>query len=106
MAWIFFRADTYGDAIYVLKNLFLFQDGFQLNEIGMGKQDFILAVVLIAIFCIAEIIEEYCNIHLRSLFYKFPYAVRVCAYVFVLMFVILFGMYGDLSANSFIYVQF
>lgn len=106
IAWIFFRADTYRDAIFVLKNLFLFSEGFQLSEIGMKKPDFILAIMLIILFGVAEIIEEFFNIDLQQIFCRFPYGIRVSIYVFGLMFVIMFGIYGNLSESSFIYLQF
>lgn len=106
IAWIFFRADTYRDAIFVLKNLFLFSEGFQLSEIGMKKPDFILAILLIILFGVVEIIEEFFNIDLQQIFCRFPYGIRVSIYVFALMFVIMFGIYGNLSESSFIYLQF
>ena len=73
-------------------------------KLGMQREDFILSIVLIVMLMALE------YLHTRTDLYAFiqnrPLPVRWTVYMTGIFIVILFGVYGTLSANSFIYFQF
>lgn len=104
-AWMFFRANTMSDAAWITKSLVKPEwEGFDLWNLGMGKEDFCLSILLIIVFIIIEIIQE--KIALREWLQKRCLPIRWAVYLVIIFTCILFGIYGDLSAASFIYFQF
>lgn len=106
LCWVFFRADSVSSALYMFRNIFPFRGDFVLDTLGIGKQDFIFSIVIVLIFMIIEVVQERGRIDLLVLFNKTPIYIRYIVYIFALMFIIMFGVYGELSPDSFIYQKF
>jgi len=107
-AWVFFRANTLTDSVYIFKNLFVFNfwtifDGSIFN-LGLDKNEFIVAVFSLLILLSYEIYERKNNIFkdLNS----FNIAIRWSFYLAAIFGIILFGIYGDYEKSQFIYFQF
>ncbi len=107
-AWIFFRANSFGDAIYIIKNISLvgFNDVFKgsLYELGLDKPDFILSCVsIIVLLWIDKLIE---NIDIFNVFRNENILFRWAVYYIIIFVIILFGFYGGYNESNFIYFQF
>ena len=95
-AWIFFRANTIHDAIYIIRHLFDIQ-----GTLHKGHQ-FLFSIFIIASFLFAELYLEYKhkkNIH----FPKQHWFIEAVFYIIIIMTIILFGVY---EGGQFIYFQF
>ena len=77
---------------------------FSAFKLGMQKEDFIFSVVLILLLMLLEYINTKTSIY--DFVQNRPLPVRWAVYMTGIFIVILFGVYGTLSANSFIYFQF
>lgn len=104
LAWVFFRAETLKDAAYVIGGMFSLHIKNDLFTIGFEKNDFILAIILIILLFIAEYLHQKKNLY--EILKRQILPLRWGTYILILMFIIMFGVYGDLSAASFIYFQF
>ncbi|WMJ82393.1 MBOAT family O-acyltransferase [Clostridium sp. MB40-C1] len=108
-AWIFFRANSISDAIYIIKNLFNGLGDVQgLNEIkdillslGLDKVSFGVGVIAIVIMEIAHLIQA------RQSLIKFirekPILIRWTFYYALILTIMLFGVFEQ---SQFIYFQF
>lgn len=103
-AWIFFRASTFTDAIYVITNSF---KNFDLNlmSLGLDKYNLIFmfaSVVLIVIFDILRL-----KVDLYRWLQKRNIVIRWIIYFALIWITLIFGIYGPgYSENTFIYIQF
>lgn len=113
-AWIFFRAESMSDAIYVAANLFVDIDRFIFNigklgqgnaliggDLGLSKSDLLTALMLIVVLFITQIIQSKVNI--RTAVAKSPIWLRWPAYYLLIFGTLLLGKYG---IQEFIYFQF
>lgn len=104
IAWVFFRAPSIGTAFTMLSNLFSHDWAFSLAQLGIKDNEWYLSFCMILFTIVLDIIYELCSIpdwvEKRTLFIRWP------IYLSLLFAIILFGMYGSLSAQSFIYVSF
>ncbi|PKV63239.1 MBOAT family O-acyltransferase [Pontibacter ramchanderi] len=113
LAWVFFRANTIGDAWYITTNIFM---GFteSLSTItsssvafkyyillGKAKEVFVLALLFIAVLIIIDSIQE--RYRIKSLIVSYPSLLRLSLYSFLIITIIL---YGNFSNTEFIYFQF
>ena len=108
LAWVFFRANTLSDSVYIFKNLFVFNfwtifDG-SIFTLGLDKNEFIVAVFSLLILLSYEIYERKNNIFkdLNS----FNIGIRWSFYTAAILGIIVFGIYGDYEKSQFIYFQF
>ncbi len=108
LAWVFFRANTLSDSVYIFKNLFVFNfwtifDG-SIFTLGLDKNEFIVAVFSLLILLSYEIYERKNNIFkdLNS----FNIGIRWSFYIAAILGIIVFGIYGDYEKSQFIYFQF
>jgi alginate O-acetyltransferase complex protein AlgI len=93
--WVFFRADSVGEALYILKKIITFDSGIDSNE------HFYYAYLAIGFLLFFEIVKEYKPDLLKGL----PNTlVTRCAYYVTLMVIIL--QFGVLNGGQFIYFQF
>lgn len=106
LAWIFFRAPSISDAMYVLTNMFKFNGSFeQISAVGFDKFDYVIillstvSIMLLEYFNIKfNILEKFKNIHI---------AFRLIIYIIVFFIIVIFGQYGPGFNNSqFIYLGF
>jgi len=111
-AWIFFRANTFVDAKYIIKNIFLGWGNFLSNinnltflkdNILMGKNlaEFMLAIMGILFLLLAEWWQEKSTIFTQSLKVKsFLRVLAVATIIFAIFFL------GEFKNQQFIYFRF
>ena len=108
-AWIFFRANTFRDAIGIIKNMFVFNpwilfDG-SLYNLGLDQKDFIVGILAILALTIVSLLRW--NTRLIDLIGKQNIIVRWVFYFTFLYSILIFGIYGPgYEAQQFIYFQF
>lgn len=107
-AWIFFRANTFSDAIFLVKNINLnnisnFTDG-KIYELGLIKPEFILALIAVGMLIIFEWTHK--KINISRLLTQQILPVRWSFYLIVVFVLIIFGVYGENQVTEFIYFQF
>lgn len=102
--WSLFRANSIQDWLVMFSRLAIPMKKFDPFKLGMQKEDFVFSIILIVLLMILE------YLHTKTDLYEFiqnrPLPVRWTIYMAGIFIVILFGVYGTLSANSFIYFQF
>ena len=107
-AWIFFRAATFEDAIYVILNMFKinFLDvKTQILSIGLDKIDLIVATISIIIVSAIEIINY--KKFIIDKINKIPNILQISACMLVIFCIIIFGTYGPGFDNAqFIYLGY
>jgi D-alanyl-lipoteichoic acid acyltransferase DltB (MBOAT superfamily) len=102
IGWVFFRADSLRDAVYVLSHMFRVND-FKLADyyVGLGQSEFVIAICAIIFMLIVHIIQRHNKI--RHMLMEKPLWVRLVFYTIMLLSLVLFGEYGH---QEFIYFQF
>lgn len=111
-SWIFFRASSIDDSLYIIENVFslpsdlstVIQDvanPFENRNLGYTKYLFAISTLLVILFCVAELMNKGREIpkildHERSV-------IRWSAYLILFFSLLIFGEFGS---KSFIYVQF
>ncbi len=104
-AWIFFRADSLGDAIIIIQNLFNFGMPISTKLLGMEIQNIIVLVISLVITFILELISLRKN--LNEWLDRRNFIVRLLFYYILVFSSLIFGIYGPgYSAQEFIYFQF
>lgn len=99
-AWIFFRANSIDDALYIANKIVFFKS--ESLYLGASKVTFMLSVLLIGLLLAVQILQYF---KLASLYFsesKMPKKVEFLWYVLLILGVSLFGI----SSNAFIYFQF
>lgn len=108
VAWIFFRANSFSDATYILSHLFSFQheggltDPFAVGLLG-SHIEFLVSFGLIGLLLLVDALDA--KIGLNNLFRLSPKGLRWAVYYGVVAAVIFSGLYGT-GAQEFIYFQF
>lgn len=103
-AWVFFRANSFSDALLIIENSFKEVRHQSLFEIGLGRLEFILLLVMIFCLIIFELIHT--KYRIIKLIDKLYAPIRWSFYIIVLYCIILFGVYGENAIQEFIYFQF
>ena len=105
-AWIFFRANSFGDAIgYFTKMSQSFQKT-SLLSLGFQWYDWLIFIVAVLIMLVVDILHEK-DIHIRQWLYGEKRWFRWLIYFTAIWGLILFGKYGVIyDASQFIYFQF
>jgi alginate O-acetyltransferase complex protein AlgI len=109
IAWIFFRARTIGDAWYVLTHLLsgvsnalnLRYLSDVIGRLGLGRREFLLAVVALVFLIIVQIIQRRQSI--RHILSTKPAWLRWGMYYAMGLGIVYLGVFGN---NNFIYFQF
>ena len=97
VGWVFFRANTIGDAFYVLSNIGV--GGFDLQpllDMGLSKKELLVLVCCIIYLFITDGIKYQKN---TVQLVKSDFAQGLVA-VMLILFIIVFGYYGDYDAYS------
>lgn len=97
--WIFFRANTFSDAVLAIKKIFT-QHGMLYN--GNGKPAIILPLVLIAFLMFKEIKDEYIK-NPPMFMHSKNYLVSVLSSAMMIVIILLCGQF---NGGQFIYFQF
>lgn len=114
VAWIFFRATTISDAINIIKRIFLRWDPWSFNgninnllPIGVDAYEMRLSFFYIAILFIIDAIKYYKNESLERFLSKQCLWFEWGAYLFLLLSILVFGVYGsNFQSVEFLYFQF
>ncbi len=108
IAWIFFRANTFKDALYILSKIFVFNPEIIINgelyKMGLEKPDFILAIIVIVFLLMVQLLQRKMNIIVELS--RRNIVLRWGLYFILIYSIIIFGVYGDNEANEFIYFKF
>ena len=110
-SWLFFKASSVGDALYMLKSI-LTLDGstaiqawvFNDGSLGLDAMDFALMLNSLVLFWGYEFINRRLNVFKR--FRQQPTWFRWAAYMALVFAIIILGYYGKFNPEDFIYVQF
>lgn len=107
-AWIFFRANNFADAIYIVKNLFVFNpeviSNGDLYKLGLPWREFKIGIIAVLILLVANLLER--KFHLLNLLRKQHLAVRWSFYIILVLYTLFYGVYGSNEKAAFIYFQF
>ena len=108
IAWIFFRANTLSDAMYIVKNLFIFNPdvifGEALYKMGLERREIKIAVVSIFVLVGFDLLERKYNIW--DLIKKQNIIFRWSLYIIFMLYILFYGIYGSNENAAFIYFQF
>ncbi|MDO9634052.1 MAG: MBOAT family O-acyltransferase [Paludibacter sp.] len=105
LSLIFFRAQTFGDALLVFQNIG-FEGAGVLYDFGLNSREFSFSLWLIAGMMLYEIIAERWSETIQEKFYSGHYLFRWGVYLLMALSIIYLGAYGAGNDNSFIYFQF
>ncbi len=103
-AWIFFRANSFSDSVYIVQHLFDFTTQKNIFELGLPKHEFNFAIISILFLLIFDYIHRRYNAF--RLLNKLHFSLRSVVYVCIAFVIIIFGIYGDDNVSEFIYFQF
>lgn len=105
LSLIFFRAQTFSDAINMFYNLFKANNDVLFNY-GLNSKEFSFTIRLILVYIGFEIIIENSS-NIYQWFISRSFIIRWAAYISILIIILLYGSYGvGLNDNNFIYFQF
>lgn len=105
LSLIFFRSQTFQDAITMFANLG-FGNADALYSLGLKETEFHFTIWILVGLLVIEMIEERWKEKLESAFFNGFWLVRWIPYVAIVLGTIYFGIYGNGSDNNFIYFQF
>ena len=109
--WIFFRADNLQIAINMIKNIFTnidmtFFTEFGFLNLGLNIKELIILFATILIL-IAVDYTNWKGESIREYMYKQKIWLRWTFYIFSIVFVLIFGIWGaEFNESAFIYFQF
>jgi hypothetical protein len=98
LAWVFFRADSFNEAILIIRKILSFSGSLFLGN----PSNLIFSVIGIISLVAVDFKREYYNSSLSILNSKYPY-VRIAGIVFLVITILLVGV---LDGGQFIYFQF
>ena len=99
-----FRANSLGDLKVIIKGFLRLMPDFSIYKLGAGKEDVRFSIILIFFVIISDVISE--TIGGYKLLQKMPVLVRRVLYMACVFVILLFGVYGSLTTDSFIYFRF
>lgn len=105
-AWVFFRANSFDDAILIITNSMHFQD-FSLESLltpDYDKREFLVLIVAIIVLLLKEVIDRH-DIWIDKL-PKVNFIFRWMVYIIIGLSIVYYGQYGDDTPAEFIYFQF
>lgn len=110
-SWIFFRANSFSDAIQIIKGMFTVKNPWVLFDgsiynCGLDSKNFLLMLICIGILLFADLCKTR-KIIIRKVIIEQDYWVRCLLTVVAVLFILTFGKYGPAyNAENFIYFQF
>lgn len=104
-AWIFFRANSFADSIYIVKNLFNFNfDEWNFYKLDLASHEFYFAIIAIILLLLFDAFHRKYNF-LRVI-NKTNFVFQSVIYTIIVFSIVIFGIYGNDSVSEFIYFQF
>lgn len=108
--WIFFRANTISDAVYIVRNIFVGWGNISnaqylyetFNNMGLQMFEIMLVVIAIGFLLLTEVISFKYDIH--TLLSKAPFPFRFVYYYILACFIFTMGVFS--GGGQFIYFQF
>jgi D-alanyl-lipoteichoic acid acyltransferase DltB (MBOAT superfamily) len=102
LGWVFFRANTIGEAFLVLRKMMNIGGEIQdITNVALGGVGFVVAVGAIVFMELIHLLER--RVDMRRFLSKRPLAVRWTVYYGLTLSIIFFGVFNQ---NAFIYFQF
>lgn len=107
-AWIFFRANTFQDAVILIKNMFYFNPWIFIDNsiysLGLDSKEFFVAVISIIIVLGMNLLMRRRDFSLH--FSKQNIVFRWFIYVAAVIAILIFGIFAGYDPQQFIYFQF
>ena len=110
VAWLFFRAQSLSEALFMLRALFTPWDlgslWYEGSSMGMRAEEMILLLVSIALLLVSDILREkrFC---FADRFEKWALPLRALFFLLGILVILTFGVYGpNYAVSDFIYFQF
>lgn len=110
-AWIFFRADSFREAVEIIESLFsnmnpwVLMDG-SLYTCGLDSKNFGVMILSILVLLFADIFKKR-GVKIREVIAAQDYWCRCLVMIFAICFILVFGVWGSgYDAAGFIYFQF
>ena len=108
--WIFFRANTISDAVYIIKNIFAGWENVSdlqylyvtFNNMGLKLFEIVILSIAILFLIFTEVISFKYDIH--KLLNKGPFIFRFVYYYILACFILMMGVFA--GGGQFIYFQF
>jgi D-alanyl-lipoteichoic acid acyltransferase DltB (MBOAT superfamily) len=102
IGWVFFRADSLSDAIYILTNS-LSGLSFEIKKLGIstGYLGLVYYLAILGLLIGVQLLQT--RISITKFLSKKPLIIRWGIYIVILLGILFFGQYGD---SQFIYFQF
>ncbi|WP_205164585.1 MULTISPECIES: MBOAT family O-acyltransferase [Arenibacter] len=108
LAWVFFRANKLTDAIYIIKNIFVFNPevlfGDAIYKLGLERGEFKIAIISIIVLIGFDLLER--KFDILALLKNQNIILRWGLYVFFILYILFYGIYGSNEKAAFIYFQF
>jgi D-alanyl-lipoteichoic acid acyltransferase DltB (MBOAT superfamily) len=102
IGWIFFRANSIGDAFYILTHILSnLSFNFHRANIGIDWTELMIALSSIIVLVFSDIFREYIEIKKKE--FKFSKAMEMAIYMALIIAILLFGVFKEVQ---FIYTQF
>lgn len=102
---IFFRAQTFADAVTVFANLG-WEGADTLYQYGLSASELKFSFYLLVGYMIVELILEKWDESIDTWFYARPFILRWAVYLVLVLSIVYLGSYGSGTDNTFIYFQF
>lgn len=107
-AWIFFRANTLGDAWYLIEHIFVFNPeiiiGNGIYDMGLDRREFKVALIAIGALLLFDLLEGKFNVF--DFIRRQHFTLRWGFYIILVLSILVFGVYGSNEKAPFIYFQF
>ncbi len=103
-AWVFFRANSFKDAIYIINNFFSSKSAHGLLDLGLGQAEIIISFIAIIVLISFDFYHKKHNI--IKILNKESSIFRYSIYLIIIFIILIFGIYGEGQASEFIYFQF
>lgn len=109
IGWVFFRADSLADAVYIVPRMFVptaaFLSDLRSFDIGLTLPEVVLTAAAVVFVFGTEHVAA--RVDLPALVYRQPVAVRWALYQLATLAVVVFGSYGpSLKTADFVYFKF
>jgi D-alanyl-lipoteichoic acid acyltransferase DltB (MBOAT superfamily) len=103
-AWIFFRANSFGDAMLIINNTLQIKDTQNIFNLGLKQTEFKLLFVMILLLLVFEMIHK--RFSALIVLNKLYLPLRWIFYLTIVFCILIFGIYGENTVKEFIYFQF
>ncbi|WP_317041670.1 MBOAT family O-acyltransferase [Bizionia sp. APA-3] len=103
-AWVFFRANSFKDAIYIISNSASTKNEHSIVELGLSQGEIIIAILSIISLIGFDYYHKKQSIF--ALLNKEGVVFRYSVYLTIIFVILIFGIYGEDSVSEFIYFQF